>query len=100
MPPALARARAPRPCTLKPRRGRRIARMYPIEFSVDYPQRQLNRLATAFRIFAAIPILVVIGSIDGWSGSWAGGARTTTVAIGGARPLFLPPPLLFSFPPP
>jgi hypothetical protein len=29
---------------------------YPVQFSVDYPDRPLNRLTTAFRIFVAIPI--------------------------------------------
>ena len=32
---------------------------YPVEFSVDYPNRQLNRLTTAFRLIVAIPILIV-----------------------------------------
>ena len=30
---------------------------YPVQFDVDYPDRELNRWSTAFRIFAAIPIL-------------------------------------------
>lgn len=36
---------------------------YPVSFSVDYPDRPLNRLSTAFRIFAAIPICIVLGLI-------------------------------------
>lgn len=32
---------------------------YPVTFSVEYPDRKLNRLSTAFRLFAAIPIMVV-----------------------------------------
>ena len=31
---------------------------YPVQFSVEYPDRDLNRLTTAFRIIVAIPILV------------------------------------------
>ena len=31
---------------------------YPVEFAVAYPDRPLNRLTTAFRIFVAIPILI------------------------------------------
>lgn len=27
---------------------------YPVQFAVDYPDRPLNRLTTAFRIFAAV----------------------------------------------
>ncbi len=70
---------------------------YPVGFSVEYPDRGLNRLTTAFRIFAAIPILVVMGAISGYSGSYGAGARTTTVAVGGTGLLFLPPLLLIVF---
>lgn len=36
---------------------------YPVTFDVDYPARPLNRLTTAFRIFVAIPILVVLSTL-------------------------------------
>jgi hypothetical protein len=29
---------------------------YPVQFSIDYPDRPLNRLTTFFRIFVVIPI--------------------------------------------
>ena len=32
---------------------------YPVRFSVEYPDRALNRLTTVFRLFVAIPILIV-----------------------------------------
>jgi hypothetical protein len=32
---------------------------YPITFSVEYPERQLNRVSSAFRIFAAVPIVIL-----------------------------------------
>ena len=32
---------------------------YPLQFQVDYPDRPLSRVSTFFRIFAAIPILIV-----------------------------------------
>jgi hypothetical protein len=32
---------------------------YPLQFDVDYPDRELSRLSTFFRVFAAIPILIV-----------------------------------------
>jgi len=38
---------------------------YPVQFSVDYPDRPLNRLTTFFRIFTAIPIAIVLGAISG-----------------------------------
>ena len=34
---------------------------YPVGLSVDYPERKLNRLTTFFRIFVAIPILIIFG---------------------------------------
>jgi Domain of unknown function (DUF4389) len=33
---------------------------YPLTFSVDYPERKLNRLSTAFRIFTIIPIAILV----------------------------------------
>jgi hypothetical protein len=38
---------------------------YPVQFSVDYPDRPLNRLSTAFRIFLVIPIAIVLGTVSG-----------------------------------
>ena len=39
---------------------------YPVRFAVDYPDRELNRLTTAFRIFTVIPIAIVLGAIGGY----------------------------------
>ena len=36
---------------------------YPVQFDVDFPVRPLNRATTAFRIFLAIPILIVLGTL-------------------------------------
>lgn len=41
---------------------------YPVRFCVDYPDRSLDRLTTAFRIFVAIPIFVALGAVSG--GTW------------------------------
>jgi hypothetical protein len=38
---------------------------YPVSFSVDYPERKLNRLTTFFRIFTVIPIAIVSGLLPG-----------------------------------
>jgi hypothetical protein len=62
--------------------------MYPVQFSVDYPDRQLNRLTTAFRIIVAIPILIVLGSVSG--GTWVG-------ASGAGGVLFMGPLLMILF---
>lgn len=45
---------------------------YPIQFSVDYPDRPLDRLSTAFRIVVVIPILIVFLAVAGGE-SGAGG---------------------------
>jgi Domain of unknown function (DUF4389) len=70
---------------------------YPVRLSVDYPDRGLNRLTTAFRILMVIPIAIVLGTIDGYTGSWDAGTETSTVAVGGTGLLFLPPLLLILF---
>src|SRR5205807_2028444 len=70
---------------------------YPVRFTVDYPERDLNRLTTALRIFTVIPIAIVLGSIGGWGTGSYGGARSTTIAVGGTGLLFLPPLLMILF---
>ena len=72
---------------------------HPVAFSVDYPDRSLNRLTTALRIFTVIPIAIVIASIGGYSGAWGNGGdtRTTSIAVGGTGLLFLPPLLMILF---
>lgn len=45
---------------------------YPVRFSVEYPDRPLNRLTTFLRLVVAIPILVVLASVGG--AELAGGA--------------------------
>jgi uncharacterized RDD family membrane protein YckC len=72
-----------------------ITESYPVSFSVDYPDRALDRMTTALRIFTVIPIAIVLGSIGGGYDSYAGGGRT--VAFGGAGLLFLPPLLMILF---
>jgi hypothetical protein len=48
---------------------------YPLTFEVSYPDRPLNRLSTGFRIFAAIPIVIVLAAVAGsWSGTYGAGA--------------------------
>ena len=44
---------------------------YPVGFSVDYPDRPLDRVTTAFRIFVAIPILIVLGAVSGGDWQWS-----------------------------
>jgi hypothetical protein len=37
---------------------------YALTYSVDYPDRELNRLTTFFRLFTAIPIAIVLGTLQ------------------------------------
>jgi hypothetical protein len=48
------------------------ARPYPLTFSVDYPDRKLNRLTSFFRCLWLIPILIIVGLLS-WGGSRHGG---------------------------
>ena len=40
---------------------------YPLTFSVDYPDRELNRLSTDFRFFAVIPLALLAEALAGGS---------------------------------
>ncbi len=71
---------------------------HPVQLSVDYPARDLNRVTTALRIFTVIPIGIVAASIGGYTASWANGTgNTSTIAIGGTGLLFFPPLLMIVF---
>jgi hypothetical protein len=69
---------------------------YPVQFAVDYPDRPLNRLTTAFRPIVAIPILIVLATIGGASADWGGPTRDYSVATFGGI-LFLPTLLMMVF---
>ncbi len=70
---------------------------YPVQFSVDYPERSLNRLTSAFRIFVAIPIMIVLGAVNGETFSFVSrnGVRYIVAGAGGA--LFFGPLLMILF---
>jgi hypothetical protein len=70
---------------------------HPLQFDVDYPDRNLNRLTTAFRIFTVIPIAIVLASVGGGTTSVSTGGHTTTIAAGGAGLLVIPPLLMIVF---
>jgi hypothetical protein len=38
---------------------------YPVKLTIDYPDRPLNKLSTFFRLFAAIPIFIILGLLPG-----------------------------------
>jgi hypothetical protein len=71
---------------------------YPVTFSVDYPDRDLDRLTTFFRIFTVIPIAIVAAAITGFSARYSGVAdTTTTIVVGGIGVLFIPVLLMILF---
>ena len=67
--------------------------VYPVRFSVGYPDRMLGRLTSALRIFTVIPIAIVLASIGGY-GSYGG---YSYYAGAGGAVLFLPPLLMILF---
>jgi uncharacterized protein DUF4389 len=69
---------------------------YPVQFSVDYPDRPLNRLTTFFRLLTVIPIAIVLFAVSGGS-SWATRDETYAFSAGVGGILFLAPLLLIVF---
>jgi hypothetical protein len=70
---------------------------HPLQFSVEFPDRPLNRLTTAFRLIVAIPILVVAASIGGHEESYGVGRHAFTIGAGLGGLLFLAPLLMIVF---
>jgi len=70
---------------------------YPVTFSVDYPDRKLNRLSSFFRILAAIPILIISGLIAGGSYGEYGYDDYVYVAGAGIGLVALPAALMILF---
>ena len=69
---------------------------YPVRFAVDYPDRPLNRLTTFFRIFTAIPIAIVLGTVNGGTLQLGTGEHRATLAAAGGL-LFGGPLLMILF---
>ena len=74
-----------------------IGASYPVELSVDYPDRPLDRLTTFFRIFVVIPIAIVLGSVSAATYQAGGRGNTTVVIAGTGGLLFLGPLLMILF---
>src|SRR5918911_223111 len=69
---------------------------YPVRFSVEYPERDLNRATTFFRLFMAIPVLVLAGSVGGAAWNWTTDQGSSAVVAAGGV-LFLGPLLMILF---
>jgi len=70
---------------------------YPVQFSVDYPERPLNRLTTFFRIFMVIPIGIILDTVSGGRWQWTNGNGGTAVTFGAGGVLFFAPLLMILF---
>ena len=49
---------------------------YPVQFSVDYPDRPLNRFSSFFRLVAVIPIGIVLAAISGGQSGISGSSTS------------------------
>lgn len=70
---------------------------YPVQVDIEYPDRPLNRLTTALRVFTIIPIAILLGTVSGgtWSSTTVSGAtETTTTVVAGAGGILFAGPLL------
>ncbi len=70
---------------------------YPVKVSIDYPDRALDRTTTFFRIFVALPILVVLGSVSGGVLQYTYENGTAVVVAGTGGMLFVGPFLMILF---
>jgi len=65
---------------------------YPVTFSVDYPERELSRLTTAFRIFTVIPIAILLALMPGGASGYG-----ATAGISAGSLVVLPVVLMILF---
>jgi Domain of unknown function (DUF4389) len=78
------------------------ANAYPVQLTIDYPDRPLSRLSSAFRIFTVIPILIVLAALDSsnysWDSNWGDtGSSSTQTMTGGVGLLVVPVVLMILF---
>jgi hypothetical protein len=72
---------------------------YPVRLAIDYPDRDLNRATTFFRLIVAIPIFIVLAAVSGGGGTAGWDRGRDYVEFGGAAGglLFFAPLLLILF---
>src|ERR1700735_1938980 len=70
---------------------------YPLTFAVDYPDRSLNRISTALRIFTIIPIGILAATLEGGSVGANAGESGARYAGGGIGILVIPVLLMLLF---
>ncbi|HSS60535.1 MAG TPA: DUF4389 domain-containing protein [Candidatus Limnocylindrales bacterium] len=69
---------------------------YPVQFDVDFPERPLSRLTTAFRFIVAIPIVIVLSLLSGEAFNNDSNSTEHSLVIGGAA-VFVPLVLMILF---
>jgi hypothetical protein len=73
---------------------------YPVQLDVEYPDRALNRVTSAFRIFTAIPIIILAAALAGSNGSYTWGMgdhESTRSGASGIGLLVAAPALMILF---
>jgi uncharacterized protein DUF4389 len=65
---------------------------YPVQFAVDYRDAPRDRLSVGLRIFYAIPILIVFGTVSG--GNWGWSSESGQAGAAGAGGLLAAGPAL------
>jgi len=68
---------------------------YPVALEIDYPERNLNRLTTAFRIVLLVPIVALLALLSG--PGWAPRDHSPIVVLTAGGVLFLPAVLMLLF---
>lgn len=70
---------------------------YPVQLTIDYPDRKLSRVKTAFRLILSIPIWVLLVLLSGGTSNFHADGQTTVVSLGSTGILVLPPLLMVLF---
>ena len=68
---------------------------YPVSLKIDYPERDLNRLTSAFRVILILPIVAILVLVSGPGWDSAKDAWRFPFAVGGI--VFLPTVLMLLF---
>ena len=76
----------------------RMDQPYPVRFSVDYPDRELDRVSSLLRIVWVIPIAIVLAAVSGGvSERYSVNTQETTTSAAAGGILFLAPLLMILF---
>lgn len=74
-----------------------MAENYPVNLTIDYPDRKLNRLTTFFRVFMLIPIYIIYLLLMNISYNSSGASQTGGFVLAGIGFIFLPVLLMLLF---